>query len=158
MHQYVSDAPDFDSLIEALEKIYTKKKNVFATRNKLLSCRQSSNENVKTYLQRLNNLAKHCKFTRPSSVEQNRAEWVSQQFISGLVSREMRHKILERELTDPEEVYSLADVLERSQRETQQFDNVRIQKTGMAETQLEAEEDPNTPKEVNAAKVKGRNG
>ena len=40
VHQYVCDAPDFDSLVDALEKLYIKKKNVFATRNKLLSCKQ----------------------------------------------------------------------------------------------------------------------
>ena len=58
--QYICDALDFKSLVAALEKLYIKKKNVFATRNKLLSCKQSTNENVKTYLQRLNNLAKYC--------------------------------------------------------------------------------------------------
>ena len=64
----------------------------------------------------------------------------------------MRSKLLERELVNPEEVYALAEVLERSRRETQQFDQTKIQKTGMAESQKETEVGPVASKEVYAAK------
>ena len=90
VHQHVSELTDFNSMLEALKKIYTKKKNVFACRNKLLNCRQSSSENVKQYLQRLNDIAKQCQFTRPASQEENRSQWICQQYIAGLESRDMR--------------------------------------------------------------------
>ena len=63
--QHISDAQDYDSLIIALENLYVKKRNIYAARNCLVSCKQMSGENVRAYLLRLNQLAKLCQFSRP---------------------------------------------------------------------------------------------
>ena len=63
----------------------------------------------------------------------------SQVFIQGLESRDMRSKLLERELVEPAEVYALAEILERSKIETQQFDITKTLKAGVAENQKETE-------------------
>ena len=60
--QHISDAQDYESLIAALENLYVKKRNIYATRNRLVSCKQMSGENVRAYLLRLNQLAKLCQF------------------------------------------------------------------------------------------------
>ena len=80
-------------------------------------------ENVKTYLLRLNQLAKHCRFKRADSDDMTREEWVSQTFLAGLSSCNMRTKILENELTYAKDVYDLAMVVERSKEESSQYDS-----------------------------------
>ena len=82
----------------------------------------------RAYLLRLNQLAKLCQFSCPESIESNREEWISQVFISGLVSRDMCSKILEKELLVAEDVYQMAEVIERSHKETLQFENIRFHK------------------------------
>ena len=98
------------SLIIALENLYVKKRNIYAAWNSLVSCKQMSGENVRAYILRLNQLAKLCQFGRPESIEMNHQEWISQTFISGLVSRNMRSKLLEKELLVAEDVYQMGVV------------------------------------------------
>ena len=49
-YQHLTDCLDFDTMMGALAKLYTKPHYIFASRNKLMGCRQSSSENVQQYL------------------------------------------------------------------------------------------------------------
>ena len=76
----------------------------------------------------------------------------------------MRSKILEKELLVAEDVYQMAEVIERSHKETLQFENIRFQKPGMGEIQAESKEElslqegTNTQhKEANAVRSKPKN-
>ena len=84
IYQHVVEAGNYEELIEALDRLYVKKRNIFSIRNVLVNCKQKVGENVKTYLLRLNQLAKHCKFKWADSGDMIREEWVSQTFITGL--------------------------------------------------------------------------
>ena len=75
--------------------------------------------------------------------------------------KNMRSKFLEKELLVAEDVYKMAEVIERSHKETLQFENIRFHKPGMGETQTESKDDLSIqegskaqPKEANAARGK----
>ena len=76
--QHVPDAGSFETLIDALKGLYIRKRNIFAARNHLISCRQIAGESVRAYLLRLNQHTKLCNFNRPETIERNREEWVVQ--------------------------------------------------------------------------------
>ena len=116
----------------------------------MINCKQKAGEGVRTYLLRLNQLAKLCKFNRPDSIEMNRKEWVSQTFIAGLASRNTRSKILEKELLDAEAVYKLAEVVEHSTKETLQYETTRYQNLKLGMAQNESKEDLLTQEGSNA--------
>ena len=48
--QHISDAQDYESLIITLENSYVKKRNIYAARNRLVSCKQMSGENARAYI------------------------------------------------------------------------------------------------------------
>ena len=96
--QQISDLQDYESLIAALEKMYVKRRNIYATRNCLVSCKQMSGEGVRAFLLRLNQLAKKCPFNKLETIESIREDWITQPFISGLASGAMCSKLLENEL------------------------------------------------------------
>ena len=116
--QFVDDCHDFKSLEAALRKLFTKKENMFMARDRLLSCKQKTNENVRSFFQRIKNLAKFCCFNSP----EYREDWECQAFLSGLGSRAMRLGILERESANASEVFQTAENFERSFKELLMFD------------------------------------
>ena len=120
--EHVQGATTYEGLIAGLDKLFAIKKNVDVSRNKLITSKQKGGETIQAYLLRLNVLARDGEFTIPATVEENKREWVRQALIQGLASSEMRLRILEREGLSFNEVVDLAQLLERSLADAQNFD------------------------------------
>merc|ERR1712227_890162 len=94
IYEYISEAEDYYSAINILERLYTKPNSIIYNRHQLASRRQRKDESVYQYMQRLETLSNTCEFKAVSG-EIYRQEYLRDSFINGLESTQIRDKLLE---------------------------------------------------------------
>ena len=81
---------------ETLDKLFVKKPNDIFARHLLRSATQKANQSLAEFRSRLVKLAKDCEFTDVSA-SQYRDEMIRDSFINGILSAEIRQRLLENE-------------------------------------------------------------
>ena len=114
VYPYVEDATDYETIIAQLRLIYVKRKNNIYARHLLVSRKQAAGEKISEYLQALKLLAKECNF-QPVTAAVYRDELVRDSFINGLVSPNIRQRLLETDNIDLQRASDLAESLEQAQ-------------------------------------------
>ena len=103
--------PSFDEVIQTLQSVYVKPKNIILSRNILATRKQKSGETLDQYLNELKALAKNCDFKAVTS-EQYKSEMVRDAFINGLLSNNARQRLLENKTLDLQTAYNTARSLD----------------------------------------------
>ena len=92
VYELISESETCNEAVDLLNSIYAKTP-IFA-RFVLKSCKQQAGESLDTYLQNLKRLSSDCNF-RAVSVTVHQEEAITDAFISGLMSNEIRQQLLE---------------------------------------------------------------
>ena len=99
--------------IDALRKLYKKKKNVVYARHLLATAKQDAGEAVTDFSQRLLTLARDCAFDEVTA-EAHKNEAVRDALITGIYSSNIRLRLLEHEDLELDKAIQIADSLERA--------------------------------------------
>ena len=130
----------YETAIEALRKLYKKKKNVIYARHLLVTTSQESGESATDYSQRLLLLAKDCVFEAVTA-EQHKSEAVRDALIAGLKSPNVRLRLLENDDLTLEKAIQIADSLERAQLFSSSFEHTAMSPSLLSSVQKMEEND-----------------
>ena len=115
VYEYVEDCTDYDSVKNTLEKLYVKSPNEVFARHLLATRRQQCSETLDVFFQNLRKLSKDCKF-KAVSAEQYRDEMLRDAFINGLLSPEIRQRLLENDKLTMDSAFDKASSMDVAQR------------------------------------------
>ena len=115
VYEYVEDCTDYDSAKKTLEKLYVKSPNEVFARHLLATRRQQCSETLDVFFQNLRKLSKDCKF-KAVSAEQYRDEMLRDAFINGLLSPEIRQRLLENDKLTMDSAFDKASSMDVAQR------------------------------------------
>ena len=115
VYEYVEDCTDYDSVKNTLEKFYVKSPNEVFARHLLATRRQQCSETLDVFFQNLHKLSKDCKF-KAVSAEQYRDEMLRDAFINGLLSPEIRQRLLENDKLTMDSAFDKASSMDVAQR------------------------------------------
>ena len=99
VYDFVSECQTYQAAVETLERLYVKPCNVIFARHLLMTCRQQPEQSLDDYLQRLKQLSKDCDY-RAVAADICRNEAIRDAFISGLISNDIRSRLLENTQQD----------------------------------------------------------
>lgn len=120
IYSYVEDCTTYNQAVECLKSLYIKPTNEIYARYVLSTRRQNSGESLDEYLQILKNLGKDCDFKKVSA-EQHRDQFIRDAFISGLLSTNIRQRLLENKTLDLVTMFNQARALESAQQSSQAY-------------------------------------
>ena len=120
VYDYVADCATYDSAIETLKNLYVKPANEVFARYLLSTAKQEPGQPLDQFLQKLKTLAKDCN-CKAVTAEQNQDALVRDAFISGLVSGQIRQRLLERTSLELKEAFDLARSLEMAEKHSQTY-------------------------------------
>ncbi|CAB0007380.1 unnamed protein product, partial [Nesidiocoris tenuis] len=118
VYDFISECTSFKSALKVLSDLYVKPTNEIFARYLLSSREQLANESVDQYLQILKTLSKDCNF-KAVSAAQNREDCVRDAFVKGLVSSDIRQKLLENSILSLDEAAAKARAIESSVKQSQ---------------------------------------
>jgi len=121
VYEYVSECDSYDKAIDALEKLYDKKKNEVYARHMLASRKQEVGESIDAFLLELKKLAKVCNF-KAVSAEEHRDNYIRDAFINGIQSTYIRQRLLENVYLDLSAAYDQARALALAQQHSASYD------------------------------------
>uniref|UniRef100_A0A6P7FZW8 Uncharacterized protein LOC114332783 n=1 Tax=Diabrotica virgifera virgifera TaxID=50390 RepID=A0A6P7FZW8_DIAVI len=96
-YELISDCTKYSEAKSILEALFVKPKNEIFARHILMTKRQQTGENIDQYVQHLKVLSKDCNFLAVSA-DQNREDYIRDSFISGVLSNDIRQRLLEARL------------------------------------------------------------
>ena len=118
--EYVSDSTTYDSAIEVLHQVYIKSPNTIFLRHLLATRRQTSNELFDDYMQALKILAKDCDFKQVTA-QQHCNEAIRDTFINGIISNDIRQRLLEHTDLTLDDMYNKARAYESAQKHSENY-------------------------------------
>ncbi|CAB0020558.1 unnamed protein product [Nesidiocoris tenuis] len=118
VYDFISECTSFKSALKVLSDLYVKPTNEIFARYLLSSRKQLANESVDQYLQILKTLSKDCNF-KAVTAAQNREDCARDAFVKGLVSSDIRQKLLENSILSLDEAAAKARAIESSVKQSQ---------------------------------------
>lgn len=118
--EYVSEAKTYADAVSILDNIYIKPQNEAFARHILYTRKQQHGENMSQYIQILNQLSKDCNFKNVTAKE-HRELAIRDAFISGLLSNEIRQRLLEKSNLTLDDATSQALSLESAQKHSEVY-------------------------------------
>ena len=119
---YIQDSTTYDDAIKALDKVYNPKKNVIFARHQLRSYRQETGQSIDAYFQKLKMLSRDFEFAAVDKITHEN-EAIRDAFIQGIISTDIRQRLLESVNTDLTSVYNLARSLEVAKSQADAYHN-----------------------------------
>ena len=99
VYDYIEECVTYESAICVLENLYVKTPNEIFAHYLLATARQTPEQSLNDFVQKLQGLGKDCSF-RPVTAQVYREEMVRDAFINGIISSSIRQRLLENcELT-----------------------------------------------------------
>ena len=120
IYEFISECTTYKQAINTLKNLYVKPKNEVFARFMLLTRKQDENESIDQYLQSLKALSKECNF-KAVSAEDNRDDLIRDSFINGLISSEIRKRLLENDTLPLEDAVAKARAIEAGSRHAQYY-------------------------------------
>ena len=115
----------YEDAMQALDKLYRKRKNVIYARHLLATAYQEANETVTDFRGKLLSLARDCAFATVTA-EQHQEESVRDALIAGLRSPKIRLRLLEDDELTLDQAVTIADSLERAQKFSSSYESGSI--------------------------------
>ena len=125
VYAFIESCTTYDTAMEALGKLYKKKKNLTYARHLLATANQEPGETVIDFSQRLLNLSKDCSYSAVDANEHAK-EAVRDALIAGLKSPDVRLRLLEHDNLDLDEAVRIADSVERAQAFSSSYDPTHV--------------------------------
>ena len=114
VYTYIEDFESYDDALTKLQSLYIKKENEVYARHLLATRKQTLDESVMEFSQKLLTLAKGCNF-KSVNAETHKEEAVRDAFIAGITSSVIRQRLLENEELSLSKAIQIADSLEKAQ-------------------------------------------
>ncbi|GFR79069.1 hypothetical protein ElyMa_000547000 [Elysia marginata] len=95
IYELIAESDSYKTAIKVLDGVYDKPKNEIFAWHLLSCCKKEPGQSLDQYLQKLKNLAKDCNF-QAVSAEVHKNEAIRDAFISGLISPQIRQRLLEK--------------------------------------------------------------
>ena len=118
--EYVEGCADYESAIATLHNIYVKPTNEIYARHQLATRRQQAGESLDEYLQALKILSKECNF-KPVTATEYCEEYIRDAFISGILSNQIRQRLLENKTLDLKTMFDQARALDSAMRSSESY-------------------------------------
>ena len=128
VYELFCEAVSFEAAIELLKEIYAKAPNPIFARYMLKCCKQQMGEPLDSFFQNLKKLSLDCDFKAVTDVV-HRNEAVRDAFIAGIVSNNIRQRLLEERNQDLQAIFDKARSLEIAHKNSELFNvtkNVQI--------------------------------
>ncbi|XP_050500625.1 uncharacterized protein LOC126880642 [Diabrotica virgifera virgifera] len=94
IYELISDCRKYSEAKGILEAVFVKPKNEIFARHILMTKRQQAGENIDQYVRHIKVLSKDCNF-RAVYADQNREDYIRDSLISGILSNDIRQRLLE---------------------------------------------------------------
>ena len=120
VYRLIEDCTMYDGAMTALEAVFVKQRNEISARYVLSTRRQLHHESIDQYIQALHVLSKDCKFTAVTA-EQYHEEYVRDSFISGILSNNIRKRLLENKTLDLATALCQACTLDLAQKDADYY-------------------------------------
>ena len=117
VYELIAEAPTYENAIATLETAYDKPKNEVFARHLLSSCKQEQGQSLDQFLQKLKNLAKDCNF-KACTAEVHKNEAIRDAFIGGLISPQIRQRLLENSSLDLDTAFENARTLDMAEKQS----------------------------------------
>ena len=117
VYEFISESATYEDSIKILNDLYDKPKNIIFSRHLLATCKQETGQSLDQFLQKLKSLAKDCEF-KNATAQQIRDDAIRDSFISGLVSNNVRQRLLENDSLDLQKAFDMARSLELAQQQS----------------------------------------
>ena len=116
VYELIAEASTYENAITILETTYDKPKNEVFARHLLSSCKQEQGQSLDQFLQKLKNLAKDCNFKACTAEVKNEA--IRDAFIGGLISPQIRQRLLENSSLDLDTAFENARTLDMAEKQS----------------------------------------
>lgn len=123
VYDIICDCKDYNEATTTLGKIYIKQSNEVFARYLLATRKQHVGESIDQYLQALNILSKDCNF-KDVTAEQNKNDNIRDSFINGLLSRQIRQRLLENTTLKLDEAVRQSRSLEDAQKHSEAYSSI----------------------------------
>ena len=125
VYELIAEAASYEDAIKTLETTYDKPKNEVFARHLLSSCKQEQGQSLDQFLQKLKTLAIECNF-KACTAEIHKNEAIRDAFISGLISPQIRQRLLENSSLDLDTAFENARTLDMAERQSLSYRSVNI--------------------------------
>ena len=144
VYEFISETETYDTAVELLKATFAKTPSPIFARYVPKSFKQQSGESLDTYLQNLKRLSSDYNFrTVTATVHKERA--IRDAFIGGLISKDIRQRLLENHELTLAEAYEKARSLELAQKNEESYNAGYLQQTVSL---LNSAQTPSTSKET----------
>ena len=118
----IADSTTYETAIQLLKDLYVTRNNVIYARHVLATRKQQPHESLDAYVQVLNKISKTCEFAAVDA-EKNRQDYVRDSFINGILSKEIRQRLLENTTLELKAAIDQARSLEMAQKNSEKYDS-----------------------------------
>ena len=122
VYELFCETATYAEAINLLKSLYVKTPNEIFARHKLATRKQQPGESLDEYLQELKILSKDCNFSQVTA-NQYRDEAVRDAFITGLLSTNIRQRLLENKTLNLQTAFDQARALDTAQRTSETYNN-----------------------------------
>jgi len=120
VYDSISECTTYGAAIKIFTDIYIKQKNEIFARHLLATRKQQMNESIDQYIGIFKILSKECAFKSVSAIEY-RDEYIRDSFINGLLSNNIRQRLLENNKLKLEEAVTRSPALEMAQKQSEVY-------------------------------------
>ena len=139
VYELISEVTTYKDAIKVLESTYVKRTNPIFARYELISCQQQSGESLDRYLRKLKQLSMDCDY-QAVSAQLHKEEAIRDAFIGGIISNEIRQRLLEDSNLTLQVAFEKARSLETAQRNAESYQFVSPSAEHIAKMQSCAED------------------
>ena len=120
VYEIISEAASFEDAVELLSHTYAKSPSPVFARYALMTCKQKTGESLDSYFQKLKRMSIDCDFQAVTALI-HKEEAIRYAFIGGLVSNEIRQRLLENNNLTLQAAFDKARSLETAQKNAEMY-------------------------------------
>nr|XP_039264265.1 uncharacterized protein LOC120340078 [Styela clava] len=144
VYEYIENVGTYSKAMEVLHSLYVKTPNVIFARHLLAPAKKQPVQSIDEFLQTLRNLSEDCNF-KDVSAAQYGDELIRDSFINGILSNNIRQRLLENKDLTLELAFSQASSFDLAQRnspayEASRIDELQLSASATSETSFNNEE------------------
>ncbi|VDP93510.1 unnamed protein product [Echinostoma caproni] len=133
VYEHVSDCNTFDDAISTLQSLYVRHRYLIFVRHLLATCKQECGQKVNQFVQKIKTISKDCDF-RSVSAEEHRDDAMLDAFITGLLSNNIRTRLLAQVSLNFQTAYDMARSLESAQQQSRSYGSENLPCASSAST------------------------